>query len=222
MKYDWILFDLDETLLSFMPREALSHVFRQFSDTLTDDIFEQYETKNLSLWKAYQEGKISIETLKHERFLLLGERFKTHPLELNQRFLDAVTHVSTPLPGAIDLLEKLNGKVRLGIITNGITNTQKERVLKNNIQHHFEFMVTSQEVGVAKPNPKIFDHAFELMNHPSKEKILMVGDNLSSDIQGGINAGIHTCWINDGKKPHSKIIKPHYEIVSLEVFEKVL
>lgn len=219
MKYDWILFDIDETLLRFNAYDALGHVFKMHAVTFTEEDFLTYEIKNKALWEAYQRGEITLTELQYDRFSVLSKKLKTPPLDLNTQFLDAIAHVSTPLDGAIELLTHLNGKTKLGVITNGITDIQKRRLISNDMQHHFDFVITSQEVGVPKPQIAIFEHAFERMNHPPREKILMIGDTLESDILGGINAGIHTCWLNPHGKTAPADITPHFEIPTLEILK---
>ena len=222
MKYDWILFDIDETLLRFNSYDALQFLFSSFHMPFTDQDFLDYETKNKSLWESYQNGKITIKQLQHDRFSALGKRFNRDPLDLNARFLDAISHVSIPLDGAIDLLDKLKGKTKLGVITNGFTEIQERRIIKNGMHTHFDFIVTSEGAGAPKPQPAIFEHAFSLMANPIREKVLIIGDTLESDILGGINAGIHTCWLNQHKKSAPHHITPHFEIGSLPEFDDLL
>lgn len=219
MKYDWILFDLDETLIRFNSYDALQYLFKKYKTPFRDTDFIEYESKNKALWHQYQNEKINITQLQKDRFAALGKRFHQDPLTLNNEFLHAISEVSTPIDGAITLLDQLKGKAKLGIITNGFTDMQKMRLIKNGMQNHFDFVVTSEEVGSPKPQSPIFDHTFKLMNHPSREKILIVGDTLESDILGGINAGIHTCWLNHHGKTAPKEIKPHFEIATLDEFD---
>jgi len=214
-QYEWILFDLDETLLRFNTYDALEMLFKHFNTPFTDTDFIRYEEKNRKLWHQYQNRKITIAQLQNDRFSELSKRFHTPTLTLNQLFLDAVSHVTTPLDGAVELLHNLKKKKKLGIITNGFTEMQKKRLMNNDMHHHFDFMITSEQVGIPKPQPGIFQHAFEKMQHPAKEKILMIGDSLDSDILGGINTGIHTCWLNQHKKPRKGNIIPHIEINTL-------
>ncbi|MDP1574882.1 MAG: pyrimidine 5'-nucleotidase [Coxiellaceae bacterium] len=222
MKYDWILFDIDETLLRFNSYDALQFLFSSLHTPFTEVDFLSYEAKNKLLWESYQNGHITIKQLQHDRFSALGERFNKNPLDLNATFLEAISHVSMPLDGAINLLDTLKGKAKLGVITNGFTATQEKRIINNGMHHHFDFIVTSESAGVAKPQPAIFDHAFSLMANPNREKVLMIGDTLESDILGGINAGIHTCWLNPYKKIAPDHITPHFEITSLPELENIL
>jgi len=173
------------------------------------------------LWVDYQNGAITSTTLREERFRAFSQKLNIPPLELDDAFLDEITHITTPLSGAVTLLNNLKEKTqtKLGIITNGFSKTQLARIQKTGMNHHFDLFIVSEEVGLPKPHPGIFEHAFEKMGNPSKDKILMVGDTLESDILGGINAGIHTCWLNTHKKTAPAHIVPHFEVASLSELE---
>jgi 5'-nucleotidase len=121
-----------------------------------------------------------------------------------------------------DLLNTLRGKVKLGIITNGFTKLQQVRLERTEFRDHFDVLIISEQVGVAKPHPDIFEYALSVMGHPSREQVLMVGDNPDSDILGGLNAGLHTCWVNANNRPEPMNIKPHYQVSSLSELESLL
>ena len=96
----------------------------------------------------------------------------------------------------------------------------KKRVLeRTGLKEHFDLLVISEQVGMAKPQPGIFDHALALIGNPDRDRVLMVGDNVDSDILGGLNAGLHTCWLNTQNKPVPEGIKPHYQVASLTELE---
>jgi len=130
--------------------------------------------------------------------------------------------ISALLPGALNLLEYLSSRVQLGIITNGFTELQKIRLEKLKVNHHFSLLVISEEVGVAKPDNHIFNYAFEQMQQVDKSQILMVGDNIHSDIQGGINAGINTCWLNSNNSEKPENITPNYQIKHLSELKAIV
>ncbi|MBM7456816.1 FMN phosphatase YigB (HAD superfamily) [Oceanisphaera litoralis] len=99
---------------------------------------------------------------------------------------------------------------------------QHTRLKRAGWQDSFSTLVISEQVGVAQPDTGIFEHAFEQMGHPPKEQILMVGDNLHSDILGGLNAGIHTCWLNSNDSAAPEGIRPHFEVSSLNQLHQLL
>lgn len=220
--YEWILFDADETLFHFDAFTGLKKVFADFDITFTTQDYYQYQAVNQGLWTQYQQGKISAAELQCQRFSAWGERLNTPALDLDLAFQRAMIDICTPIAGARELLSSLSGKVKLGIITNGFTAMQAARLEATGLAEHFHALVISEEVGVAKPHPDIFDHAIELMGRPAASKVLMVGDNLHTDIIGGLNAGMHTCWFNRSCATKPRDITPHYEVESHKALQDLL
>ncbi|RZF79132.1 dUMP phosphatase [Pseudoalteromonas sp. CO325X] len=215
MRYPWILFDADETLFHFDAKAGLTHMFARYEVDFADADYRTFEAVNRPLWVAYQDNTITAQQLQERRFEQWSERLGVSARELNLRFMEAMAEICQPLPGAIELLNALQGKAKLGIITNGFTELQSARLEKTGLKGAFEWLVISEQVGYAKPHMAVFDHAFALMGHPPKEQILMVGDTLESDIVGGINAGIDTCWLNRHEKQAPAHMTPTYEVKSL-------
>ncbi|KTC65002.1 haloacid dehalogenase (plasmid) [Legionella adelaidensis] len=221
-KYPYILFDADDTLFHFNPHSGLREMFLQSEIAFTLDHLETFKKINNRLWDAFQKGEISAQNLKEQRFAHLAAEFNKTSLELNDLFLKCMYEDCAPIDGAISLLNKLKGRATLGMVTNGFTNYQQERLEKSGLTNHFDIYVISEEIGIAKPNRKIFDHALALMGNPNRDSVLMIGDSLDSDIQGGLNAGIHTCWFNLAKNSINTNIKPHYEVNSHQELENIL
>ncbi|QYK05559.1 pyrimidine 5'-nucleotidase [Shewanella zhangzhouensis] len=210
--FDWVLFDADETLFHFDAFAGLKRLFQRFGVDFDAAHYQEYQQVNKPLWVEYQEGRISAKTLQEQRFSQWGERLGMAPAELNSGFLSAMADICAPLPEVPELLESLKGRYRLGIITNGFTELQRIRLERTGFADHFELLVISEEVGLAKPDRAIFDHALDAMGNPARERVLMVGDTLSSDILGGLNAGLRTCWYNPDAKVIEQGIQPHLEI----------
>lgn len=211
MKYNWILFDADETLFSFDSFAGLRQLFAQYNVDFTQEDFNQYQQLNKPLWVAYQDGKIDAKTLQESRFSAWGKRLSVDPAELNHGFLLSMAEVCRPLDGVVDLLQQLKDQAKLAIITNGFTAMQQLRLKKTGLNDYFEFVVVSEEIGVSKPNPQFFQHALELANPQDTKQVLVVGDTLESDILGGNNAGLDTCWLDHGRENLTEI-KPTYQI----------
>ena len=222
MKYDWILFDADETLFHFDAFAGLKQLFAGFDIDFTEDDFEQYQQVNLPLWTDYQDGRISARELQVNRFQAWADRLSVPAHSLNSGFLEAMAEICTPLPGARELVDALSGRVGLGIITNGFTDLQTVRLERTGFIGHFSPLVISEEVGVAKPDVAIFDHALAEMDHPERHKVLMVGDNPYADIRGGLDAGLHTCWLNRDGRERPEGIEPHYQVSSLSELQRLL
>ncbi|KGY14065.1 dUMP phosphatase [Vibrio tubiashii] len=222
MKYDWILFDADETLFHFDAFKGMQLMFSRKGIEFTHGDFEHYQAVNKPLWVDYQNGTITAQELKHTRFEEWAKTLGTTPSELNSAFLNAMADICTVLPGAKELMQALHGKAKLGIITNGFTDLQAIRLEKTGMSQYFEHVIISEEVGVAKPDTGIFSHALEKMGMPCKSKVLMVGDNQHSDILGGINFGIETCWLNSDGAEKDDAISPNYTVRSLHDLKNIL
>jgi len=216
MKYQWILFDADETLFHFDAFAGLQLMFSRFNQQFERQHYQDYQNTNLALWDAYQAGKINAQQLQEQRFAHWANKLAVPAQHLNQAFLEAMADICKLLPGAKDLLDSLKDKVKLGIITNGFTALQQIRLERTGLSGYFQTLVISEQVGVAKPDKAIFEHAFEQMQQPNRQQVLMVGDNPHSDIQGGINAGIDTCWLNREQQPLPQGIQPKHQVTSLQ------
>ena len=119
-------------------------------------------------------------------------------------------------------LDALKGKAKLGIITNGFTALQQIRLERTGLRDHFDALVISEEVGVPKPDPRIFDYALEQAGNPDRERVLMVGDTAESDIRGGMNAGLSTVWLNAHGRTLPEGIQPTWTVTSLNELEQLL
>ena len=222
MKYQWILFDADETLFHFDAFRGLQLMFSRHNITFTNTDFEQYEAINKPLWVDYQNGIISASELQNIRFETWATALSLSTEQLNHDFLMAMADICTPLAGAKSLLEALSQHAKLGIITNGFTALQEIRLQRTGFTNFFDVLIISEQVGVAKPDTQIFDYACQKMNMTQRQQILMVGDNPHSDILGGINAGMDTCWLNIEQKPQPIGITPTYTVSSLAELQTLL
>ena len=222
MKYQWILFDADETLFHFDAYKGLKLMFSRLGVTFSDEQFHAFEAVNMPLWEQYQQGEISAAELRHNRFADWAERLATTTEQLNQAFLEAMADICSLLPGVKNLIETLQGKAHLGIITNGFTELQQVRLERTGLDSAISTLVISEQVGVAKPDPAIFDHALAQMAYPPREQVLMVGDNPHSDILGGQNAGLRTCWLNSQGRECPAEVSPDYVISSMQELQDIL
>jgi 5'-nucleotidase len=220
--YQWILFDADETLFKFDAYRGLRHMFEQYRINFSHTDYLRYEAINKPLWSQYQQGLIDAKTIHQLRFAEWSSQLKIPSADLNKSFIAAMIDICEPLDGALNLLNKLQGKIKLGIITNGYAALQEIRLKKMGLQEHFEILIISEEVGFAKPHKAIFEHALQKMGQPCPSSVLMVGDTIDSDILGGLNAGFDTCWLNHHKQLPHPHITPHYEISSLDQLQQIL
>ncbi|CAO95655.1 pyrimidine 5'-nucleotidase [Erwinia tasmaniensis] len=220
--WDWILFDADETLFHFDAFAGLQRLFQRYDISFTRADYDDYQAINKPLWVDYQNGAISALQLQHQRFEGWAAKLDVTPQDLNGGFLRAMAEICTPLPGAAELINALQGRVKIGIMTNGFTALQQARLEHTGFSGLFDLLVISEQVGYAKPHPAIFDYALGQMANPPRDRVLMVGDNPDSDILGGINAGMATCWLNSDGRSRPQGIKPDWEVTSLTELQGLL
>ncbi len=157
------------------------------------------------LWRDLEAGKLTLDTLNHERFRRFVDRIDhdgtLDPDLLAAEYLDRLSRAGHLWPGAIELLEGLRGRVEIGLITNGYAEVQRPRLEHFGLTKFFDSITVSSEIGHAKPSREFFDHALELHGSPEPATVLVVGDSLVSDIAGGAAAGCVTCWFNPAGAP---------------------
>ena len=212
MRYNWVLFDADETLFSFNSYLGLTAMLKRYGIDFSREDYDAFQAVNKLLWVAYQNNEITAQDIQMRRFAKLAEQTGVDQIKLNQELMAEMAKVSKPLDGVMEMLEALHPKVKMGIITNGFTELQQQRLQNTQTEKFFDIVVVSEQIGVAKPDRKVFDYAFSQMDDLDKTKILMVGDTLASDILGGYNSGIDTCWFNHANLPNDIKIQPTYEI----------
>ena len=176
-----------------------------------------YHDINAAIWKEFEGGLITQQKLKVERFKRLSDslNIRFDEIQFAKSYMNHLANSSFLYEDSIDLVKSLHKDFRLSIVTNGLKDVQDNRIRKSIIAKYFDDIVISEEVMVSKPDPKIFEHALNNINHTDKSNVLIVGDSLTSDIQGGINFGIDTCWFNPNKIVNKTAIKPTYEISNL-------
>lgn len=220
MRVEVILFDADGTLFDFQraERHALAQTMTRF-DLEYDDARHPalYTTINRDVWRQLEQGTLTAATLKVERFrrFLAGCEVALAPEAFSGEYLRQLATVSHLLDGAEALLAAIRPRFRLGIVTNGLAEVQRPRLARSAIGPLFDTVVVSEEIGAAKPDARIFEHALRQLRHDDPSTVLVVGDSLASDIQGGCNAGMQTCWFNPSGAANSTAIEPTFEIASL-------
>ena len=227
MKYEVILFDADETLYDFKKseREAFKNTVLKFNMEYDENYhLKIYQEINTAIWKEFEQGLITQAKLKVERFKRLSDKLQVSFDEntFARLYMEHLADASFLYDGSAELIEELKKSHRLSIITNGLTAVQEKRIKQSAIAKYFETVVISEEISISKPNAEIFEHTLKTINYSDKSKILMVGDSLTSDIQGGINAGIDTCWYNPNKVKNTTSIKPTYEVSNFHELKELL
>ncbi len=221
-----ILFDLDNTLLDFnkAERKALTGTLQELGITPSETIFQRYSQLNLAQWKLLEQEKITRNQVKVRRYQLLFDELgldcsARKAAQIYERYL-GIGHFF--VDGAEALLEDLSLNYRLYLVTNGTASVQKGRIQSAKIERFFNGIFISEEIGFDKPNKAFFDHCFLQIPDFQKEETILVGDSLSSDIQGGKNAGIATVWFNPSHMEKDYPILPDYEIQTLAELTNLL
>ena len=214
-----VLFDLDDTLFDFHKAEkiALTKTLVHFGIDPTEETLALYSAINAAHWKRLELGEISREEVKVGRY---RELFKTIGVECDP--VKATAYYESMLaighyfmPGAPELLEELYGKYRLYIVSNGTAKVQEGRIGSSGIKKYMDGIFISQILGANKPDKQFFDICFAEIPDFSLSETVIIGDSLSSDIKGGINAGITTVWFNPKGIENDNDIKPDYTIKEL-------
>ncbi len=227
MKYEIIIFDADETLFDFKKseRDAFKNAILEFNIEYDENYhLKIYSDINKAIWKEFEKRLITQEKLKVERFKRLSDKLNVEfdEVKFARSYMKHLANASFLYDDSIPLIESLHKSYKLSIVTNGLTDVQNKRIRKSIIAKYFQDIVISEEVGVSKPDSKIFELALNNLKHTDKSKVLMVGDSLTSDIQGGINSGIDTCWFNSNKIANTTKFKPTYEIYNLMELKDIL
>ena len=226
MLYKWLLFDADGTLFDYDTAEklALQNTFEEVDLAFSRSYLAAYQKINSQIWQDFEQGKITQQSLRIKRFDLLFETlglgYNAHDFSL--RYLRHLSQRAELITGAKEVVTALAKKFKLAIITNGLTDVQRPRFAASALQEYFNITIISEEAGVAKPDTRIFDVAFAKMGKPNKTEVLIIGDSLTSDIQGGVNYGIDTCWFNAGSQRQTPRPKPTFEIALLAELLEIL
>ena len=225
--YKYLLFDADNTLFDFTKASAVA-----FTETLAHYKIEQKEETypiylkiNHDCWARLERGEITPKEIKPLRFKLFLEAINEtgNPLEINDYYLARLAEKDYLLDGAKELLLDLKAKdYSLSIITNGLQLVQRPRIEKAGLTHIFDAITVSEEIGIAKPKPAFFDDTFRQLGQVSIKEVLVIGDNLLSDILGGINIGADTVWFNLKDKTNTTEVTPTHEVKSFEDLRKVI
>ncbi len=228
-KYTTILFDADDTLLDFDKDEtqALTKVMTHYGVPVTDENISIYKGINVGLWKALERGEIDKPTLKQIRFRMFFEKIgftpSEDPFKINEEYLGNLGDGGNLLDGAKELIENLKAqRYDLYIVTNGIEHTQKRRLTKAGILHRFTDIFVSETVGHQKPKKEYFDYVLSHITEKDIGRVLLVGDSLTSDIKGAMNAGISCVWLRHNKAADYDGYKPDYIIDNIREVKELL
>ena len=221
-----VLLDLDDTLLDFhrAEAEAIRHTLAEFGIDPTDETIRLYSKINRSCWEKLESGEYTRDEVLHRRFDILFDTLGTsgNSHDTQKLYEYRLSLGAYYLEGAEELLEELYGKYRLYLATNGIVNVQSRRIKDSGIGKYFDGIFVSERIGYNKPDKRFFDTAFAEIPDFNHSETVIIGDSLTSDIRGGLNAGIKTVFFNPKGLKNDTGIIPHYEIGSLSELPKLL
>ena len=223
---EFLFLDLDDTILDFKQAEriAISATIRQFGVEPTEEVLHRYHLINKWHWEQLELGKMTRDQVLEGRF---GQLFRELGVDADAEKCARTYEKNLSvghyfLPGAEEAVDVLHRKYRLFLASNGTASVQKGRMTSANLYRFFEKVFVSQEIGHNKPSRAYFEGCFSQIPGFDPKRAMIVGDSLSSDILGGINAGIKTCWVNPGHAKAPAHIQPDHEIEALHQLPRLL
>ena len=223
--FEYLFLDLDDTILDFRKAEriAIGKVMSHFGVEPTEERRHRYHEINKWHWHQLELKNMTRDQVLEGRFEMFFAELgiPVDKVAVARLYEEYLSQGHWFLPGAEEAVDALSKKYRLYLASNGTASVQKGRMTSANLYRFFETVFVSQEIGHNKPSKAYFDACFARIPGFDKEKAMIVGDSLTSDIQGGINAGIKTVWVNPSHKDCGEI-KPDYEIEALSQLEALL
>ena len=223
---EFVFLDLDDTILDFHAAEriALAKTLSHFGVEPTAAVVERYHIINRQHWERLERGELTRAQVQEGRFRVLFAELgrEADPVAITRNYEKNLGIGHYFLPGALEAVQALSRHHRLFLASNGTASVQHSRLTSAGLYPYFEKVFISQEIGHNKPSKEFFQACFAQIPHFHRESAIMVGDSLTSDILGGVNAGIKTCWCNPEHLPGRADIRPDYEIASLSQLEAIL
>lgn len=212
-KYEYLLFDADNTLLDFTEaeRRAFRFTCEKCGLHYSEELQDTYSRINKSLWEKLELGGITLTNLKLERFRLLlihcdgGETDDTVARAelMRDTYTGALAEQGCLIDGAEELCANLSKKYKMYLVTNGIAKIQRSRLSLTPLLQYFSGVFISEEIGYAKPSTEYFDHVLSTIGDADRSKYLVIGDSLTSDCDGAIASGLDICFYNPKNSPNN-------------------
>lgn len=224
--FEFLFLDLDDTILDFQraERAALSKTLQSFGLTPTEEVLKRYNRINRAHWEALERKELTRGQVLLGRFQVLFQEFEllVEPEQAARVYEHNLSIGHWFLPGAEEAVKSLSKKYKLYLASNGTAKVQAGRLASAQISPYFAEIFVSQEIGADKPSPEYFERCFARIPGFDKSKAIIVGDSLTSDMLGGQNAGIATCWVNPHHKERREDIRVDFEIGALRQLEELL
>lgn len=227
MLYHTILWDVDQTLLDFDKSQdyALRFCFQKLNLDIDDSIVQLYASINDSYWKRLELGEVTKKELLTGRFDRLFEQLHIESVtsaDIAPMYQKALGSVYFYRDDSLKLCQKLQGKIKQYVVTNGVSATQRNKLRLSALDQVMDGIFISEEMNYAKPDVRFFEGCFKQISDFCKESTLIVGDSLTSDMKGGNQAGIACCWYNPAGHKKESGLKIDYEIQNLWEVEEIL
>ncbi|MBR2281401.1 MAG: YjjG family noncanonical pyrimidine nucleotidase [Spirochaetales bacterium] len=226
-RYEFLLLDADNTLLDFDENERVSirNTFKHLGVPYSDETLALYHDINIMYWSMLAEGRIEKDVLLYKRFETLYERIgiKADPVATEEFYREQLGMGCQVVKGAMETCRILKGRgYRLFVITNGVSVTQRSRLKGSGLLPYIEDVFISDDIGINKPDRGFFDYVASHIAGFDPKKALVVGDALYSDIRGGVNFGLDTCWLNIYNENNTSDLKPTYTIQTIVELQNIL
>lgn len=222
-----ILWDVDNTLLDFeySMRNSLKECFQLFGISVTEEMIQKYSQINDLYWKRLERKEVTKQELLNGRFIDLFREFQLEDIDVvrfRTEYQDCLGKIYSFTENSLTVCKDLQTKVKQYVVTNGVASTQRSKLKLSGLEELMNGIFISEEIGFPKPDKDFFEFCLTHIDEQDRERILIIGDSLTSDIQGGNNVGIKTCWYNPKHETKKDGYKVDYEIVSLREIYDIL
>lgn len=226
-KYKFILWDIDDTLIDFKLSEkvALKRCFGDIGVDLSDDDVAVYSGINHGYWLKLEKGEITKAEVLIERFRDFAKFKNLQNIDcekINSAYQIQLGETAVLKPHGGKICKSLKGQVYQCAVTNGTKEAQDRKLKLTGLVDILDDIFISERIGIEKPKVEFFEHCFSKIPNFNKKEAIIIGDSLTSDMQGGNNAGIDCCWLKKPNQKNETSIKTTYEITSLAELENIL
>ena len=226
-RYTTIFWDVDGTLLDFLysQRYSLTKCFRTVGHEVTQEQIERYSQINDSFWKRHERGEVTREELLTGRFVQLFDEYGFRDIDLQaflKEYQESLGSVFSYIDDSLTICKALCGCVSQYAVTNGVSATQLNKLRLSGLAETMDGIFISEDIGVPKPDRAFFEYCLERVEEKDRSRILIVGDSLTSDIKGGVQAGIATCWYRPDGAVNDTDLHPDHEISNLHMIYDIL